>query len=114
MRISYWSSDVCSSDLIQDRPAHRSWMRQPVGAADHGHADTLGPGVIFDQDRPPPFDHRALDRHRAGEIGRASCRERVCQYVYISVVAVSLKTNTYTRTPKNELLSQKLYKNNSN
>src|SRR3546814_16619531 len=27
----------------------------------------------------------------AGEIGRASCRERVCQYVSISVVAVSLK-----------------------
>src|SRR3546814_19105407 len=25
------------------------------------------------------------------EIGRASCRERVCQYGYISVVAVSLK-----------------------
>src|SRR3546814_15676675 len=25
------------------------------------------------------------------EIGRASCRERVCQYVYISVVAVSLQ-----------------------
>src|SRR3546814_17821879 len=24
------------------------------------------------------------------KIGRASCRERVCQYVYISVVAVSL------------------------
>src|SRR3546814_16045090 len=28
---------------------------------------------------------------RADEIGRASCRERVCQYVCISVVAVSLK-----------------------
>src|SRR3546814_20455019 len=27
-----------------------------------------------------------------GQIGRASCRERVCQYVWISVVAVSLKT----------------------
>src|SRR3546814_15839014 len=27
----------------------------------------------------------------APEIGRASCRERVCQYVLISVVAVSLK-----------------------
>src|SRR3546814_12203708 len=27
----------------------------------------------------------------AQEIGRASCRERVCQYVEISVVAVSLK-----------------------
>src|SRR3546814_20034670 len=28
---------------------------------------------------------------RGGEIGRASCRERVCQYVEISVVAGSLK-----------------------
>src|SRR3546814_16285605 len=27
------------------------------------------------------------------EIGRSSCRERVCQYVSISVVAVSLKKN---------------------
>src|SRR3546814_15074728 len=33
-----------------------------------------------------------LVRLRAhSEIGRASCRERVCQYVYISVVALSLK-----------------------
>src|SRR3546814_12695861 len=29
------------------------------------------------------------------EIGRASCRERVCQYVSISVVAVSLKQQIY-------------------
>src|SRR3546814_19200749 len=29
--------------------------------------------------------------HVGMEIGRASCRERVCQYVSISVVAVSLK-----------------------
>src|SRR3546814_5161044 len=30
------------------------------------------------------------------KIGRASCRERVCKYVYISVVSVSLKTtNVY-------------------
>src|SRR3546814_12729827 len=37
----------------------------------------------------------------AQQIGRASCRERVCQYVYILVVAVSLKkkskqSNVYT------------------
>src|SRR3546814_16692092 len=32
-------------------------------------------------------DERAI----VGEIGRASCRERVCQYVSISVDAVSLK-----------------------
>src|SRR3546814_18402027 len=30
------------------------------------------------------------------KIGRASCRERVCQYVYISVVAVSLKQKIHT------------------
>src|SRR3546814_12934399 len=30
-------------------------------------------------------------RRALHEIGRASCRERVCQYVEISVVAVSLK-----------------------
>src|SRR3546814_13916817 len=28
---------------------------------------------------------------RLQEIGRASCRERVCQYVWVSVVAVALK-----------------------
>src|SRR3546814_12546612 len=31
---------------------------------------------------------------RGDELGRASCRERVCQYVVISVFAVSLKTKT--------------------
>src|SRR3546814_19744413 len=34
---------------------------------------------------------------RMDEIGRASCRERVCQYVSISVVAESLKTNNRTK-----------------
>src|SRR3546814_11024700 len=29
-----------------------------------------------------------LDRYIVSKIGRASCRERGCQYVYISVVAV--------------------------
>src|SRR3546814_12067053 len=33
----------------------------------------------------------AVDMATEGQIGRASCRERVCQYVEISVVAVSLK-----------------------
>src|SRR3546814_12657691 len=31
------------------------------------------------------------------KIGRASCRERVCQYVSISVVAVSLKKTTISK-----------------
>src|SRR3546814_13256215 len=32
---------------------------------------------------------------RQHQIGRASCRERVCQYVYISVVAVSLNKTSH-------------------
>src|SRR3546814_13860851 len=40
--------------------------------------------------------------HLADEIGRASCRERVCQYVYISVVAVATKKKTNIRQNKTD------------
>src|SRR3546814_6928529 len=47
--------------------------------------------------RTPPMQ----DFHPAVEIGSASCRERACQYVSISVVAVSLqKKNKIERTTK--------------
>src|SRR3546814_11952048 len=38
------------------------------------------------------------------ESGRGSCRERVCQYVWISVVAVSItkKLNITTKTHRNK------------
>src|SRR3546814_12894233 len=39
----------------------------------------------------------------AWEIGRASCRERVCQYVSISVVAVSFKKKTLQTVQINRL-----------
>src|SRR3546814_7621204 len=62
MRISDWSSDVCSSDL------HRAGkLLKIVG-------DLVIVGALGGEDVP----HGA----EAGrEIGRASCRERVCQYV---------------------------------
>src|SRR3546814_19197251 len=41
--------------------------------------------------RPPPGRHAARRPREDHEIGRASCRESVGQYVSISVVAVSLK-----------------------
>src|SRR3546814_16998233 len=47
----------------------------------------------------PPLDPETREemerapRWQIPEIGRASCRERVCHYVSISVVAVSLKKN---------------------
>src|SRR3546814_17229677 len=39
------------------------------------------------------------------ELGRASCRERVCQYVSISEVDVSLKTTTLSSTDRNKSLN---------
>src|SRR3546814_13290474 len=38
-----------------------------------------------------------LDDAAQQQIGRASCRERVCQYVSISGVAVSLKKNKHNK-----------------
>src|SRR3546814_9526678 len=69
MRISDWSSDVCSSDLAV--PAHEVSSREDLDTAHAGIKGIAG-------------THRALAGTRellAGEIGRASCRERVCQYV---------------------------------
>src|SRR3546814_19807578 len=40
------------------------------------------------------------------EIGRASCRERVCQYVSISVVAVSLKKKNIKHEPNQGTITE--------
>src|SRR3546814_1256036 len=60
MRISDWSSDVCSSDLTK-------WRELPESARE---AVLYGTGT-----------HAIPLRFEDGQIGRASCRERVCQYV---------------------------------
>src|SRR3546814_13378427 len=98
MRISDWSSDVCSSDLtfthdLVDARGHRLVADEPVadGGADLGTSpfELLASGLavctsitilVYARQRALPV-----------EIGRASCRERVCQYVSISVVAGSFK-----------------------
>src|SRR3546814_10088449 len=67
MRISDWSSDVCSSDL-GGGALHRPRPRR-------NDADLRGTRR-FARLRPGGDSAR-----RADEIGRASCRERVCQYV---------------------------------
>src|SRR3546814_18986982 len=94
MRISDLSSDVCSSDL-DERQEH-----VPLGVPDVPLGGEEGVALGAGGQRHPPFEHleqRAEgeadrgDEERQPEIGRASCRERVCQYVSISVVAVSLK-----------------------
>src|SRR3546814_7606505 len=68
MRISDWSSDVCSSDLLF---GDQETMRDRT---DDDRADRL-----FD---PRRAQCGLLKQTRLSEqIGRASCRERVCQYV---------------------------------
>src|SRR3546814_11552657 len=49
---------------------------------------SAGPGTRANIDEFTRTTARAIE---AVEIGRASCRERGCQYVLISVVSVSLK-----------------------
>src|SRR3546814_13877280 len=122
MRISDWSSDVCSSDLmiLTGRPvaadeAHR------IGLADRVVADGTAlaaavelakqiaafPQICMNSDRLSAYrqwdfdieDALAHEAHAGAaplhegpaELGRAPGRDRVCQYVSISAVAVSEK-----------------------
>src|SRR3546814_7939697 len=89
MRISDWSSDVCSSDLA-DRDAALATYEKAIQTAFQEVSDALARrGTIADQERAQEqlvasaTDNYQLSdaRYRGGEIGRASCRERVCQYV---------------------------------
>src|SRR3546814_18688897 len=100
MRISDWSSDVCSSDLKSFDNAIRLLGPPPaagLGSRRHGGAQpeaagTLNavrpallqlPGLLPLGRGPPP----GLGHH---PIGRASYRDRVWQYVEFSVVARNL------------------------
>src|SRR3546814_3881950 len=80
MRISDWSSDVCSSDLIE---ACEAAIRRHLDRLDGGDGGDGGEAAPLPTPRKPKghsknglsFEARPL------QIGRASCRERVCQYV---------------------------------
>src|SRR3546814_20693405 len=57
-------------------------------------------GVALDITTPIAGAIGAPFRWIAAAIGRASCRERVCQFVWIPVVAVTLKTKNNRKTNK--------------
>src|SRR3546814_16411610 len=101
MRISDWSSDVCSSDLMgrllrrqnvmsRYTRAWRHLLRQYERAVDRIDEEDR---AIFLGHRVEELSYRQLaERHGVSvveveeamirsKIGRASCRERVCQYV---------------------------------
>src|SRR3546814_1876628 len=105
MRISDWSSDVCSSDLrivLADEVAHRQrGLAEEMVAAltakleqrtlDRAHRllrdiavgrrQFVGARAARDQHRLEIVEIEEQQSLLVGEIGRASCRERVCQYV---------------------------------
>src|SRR3546814_13284223 len=92
MRISDWSSDVCSSDLPIFVAKEITGHWQAAGLPDLHF--TLMSSLIA---AASGLLYVVISMVTAGrgdiadQIGRASWRERVCQYVSISVVAVSLK-----------------------
>src|SRR3546814_3042749 len=91
MRISDWSSDVCSSDLIIMTDKATVELTSPVaGRVTAAHGDpgqqlAVGsPLVEFEVEGAGNASAEAtpaLDLPARLQIGRASCRERVCQYV---------------------------------
>src|SRR3546814_3021443 len=82
MRISDWSSDVCSSDLaIVDETQCRVDHFLHVGdVAQHLAAFGAFREKLHPQTQTGKRGAKIV-RHRCQQIGRASCRERVCQYV---------------------------------
>src|SRR3546814_10167007 len=89
LRISDWSSDVCSSDLalyvhrktgeyLVDKSVNSRIIEAFKGAGAYAwfgadHQALLGPDYDLN-------DYEVVN-DILDEIGRASCRERVCQYV---------------------------------
>src|SRR3546814_8131577 len=86
MRISDWSSDVCSSDL---RGRSASMERgivipgggEPIGGQRRRQCAADHPGEEAPARRSEMPAQRRGDQLVNDQIGRASCRARVCQYV---------------------------------
>src|SRR3546814_12517097 len=90
MRISDWSSDVCSSDLMVAVASRGRSYRRPCVEIPAQESWMI---LIHEIDREPRMFEYEIEKAGAAEeeIGRESCRERVCQYEKISVVVVLLK-----------------------
>src|SRR3546814_8187041 len=86
MRISDWSSDVCSSDLLASL-AYERFIRSPnySNLLVDCQQEVADFRKKYRRANIPEFERSKSLREIIGwalaEIGRASCRERVCQYV---------------------------------
>src|SRR3546814_10237515 len=96
MRIRDWSSDVCSSDLSvpateieaaagEDpsmkhfREAIRAEIGAPIYDSWFGKVRLAKDGNVLTLYANTPFSARWIEDNLGNKIGRASCRERVCQ-----------------------------------
>src|SRR3546814_14718473 len=103
MRISDWSSDVCSSDLafgvIGSNGAGKSTLLRLLGGISEPTEGSLGVygrmATLLDLGVGFHDTFTGRENIELTLIGRASCRERGSPYVLISVVAVSLKKNEH-------------------
>src|SRR3546814_12863081 len=84
---------MCSSDLAALGEIADLGQRDGDGVGGESHR--LGMEVAAGENIPRHAvvlgKHQRIVGDAIRQIGRSSCRERVCQYVSISVVAVSLK-----------------------
>src|SRR3546814_5679812 len=100
MRISDWSSDVCSSDLIVVEVARIDVLQDRIhGLPLEAHTPVQLPAIVelplvgdeagdvvaiivgVDREERCAGEPFTGNLHTVVQIGRASCRERVCQYV---------------------------------
>src|SRR3546814_5746089 len=102
MRISDWSSDVCSSDLPATPAEIAEDLGWPRSSSFKLVATLAAKGYLYEprarggyypsprwlvlaeavsRAEPLPEAYHRLAQDLMQEIGRASCRERVCQYV---------------------------------
>src|SRR3546814_1725455 len=100
MRISDWSSDVCSADLPADAVmAYRAIIDSGKEVEDVAASFGVSPADVrrvlkLSALHPTilkAFQNDEIGMGSAQEIGRESCRVRVSQYVEISLVRVYLK-----------------------
>src|SRR3546814_1983301 len=84
LRISDWSSDVCSSDLKRCERAASRWV-SPAAEASLARGSSPRPAATRRHDharaRFSPSRWTVFGSELSDKIGRASCRDRGCQYV---------------------------------
>src|SRR3546814_17868745 len=121
MRISDWSSDVCSSDLQPPRNGDNQFVARDGAKRfiDATETDEInrqyriliaGFAFHFRASRIDIVDkYRAL--RLAGQIGRASCRDRVCKSESISVADVERHKKSEPNEPSPEHITTNYKKN---